>query len=129
MPRSLLPWRWKAKATIRRRRSCIRTPATVGVACLESSIQARFGPMPTLPSAWMKMAATQKPKSCNREMIEIKNRVLGPEHPHTLLSKRSLASTLFHEHRYAEAEKLQRTTLEAERRAFGFEHPQTTNLM
>jgi non-specific serine/threonine protein kinase/serine/threonine-protein kinase len=36
---------------------------------------------------------------------------------------------LFHEGRYAEAEKLQRTTLEAARRVFGLEHPQTTSFM
>jgi hypothetical protein len=35
-----------------------------GDGCLESSIQARFGPTPTWPSVWMKMVATLKPKSC-----------------------------------------------------------------
>lgn len=62
-------------------------------------------------------------------MIEIKNRVLGPEHPHTLYSRSGLGLTLLHEGRYADAEKMDRETLEAERRVFGPENPETLNTL
>jgi tetratricopeptide (TPR) repeat protein len=60
-----------------------------------------------------------------REILEIKRRVLGPEHKNTLTSMFNLAWTLQREGRYADAEKLQRETLEIQRRVLGPEHSDT----
>jgi hypothetical protein len=46
----------------------------------------------------------------DRETLDIRRRVLGPEHPVTLTSMNNLAIVLADEGRYAEAEKLDRHT-------------------
>ena len=58
-----------------------------------------------------------------REILEIKRRVLGPEHPSTLDTMNSLAVDFMDQSRYAEAEKLTRETLEIQRRVLGPESP------
>jgi hypothetical protein len=58
------------------------------------------------------------------EVLQAKRRVLGPEHPDTLLSMGNLASALRGEQRYAEAEKL---LLEGWRGALGDKHPDTAS--
>jgi non-specific serine/threonine protein kinase/serine/threonine-protein kinase len=64
-----------------------------------------------------------------RETLEARRRVLGPEHPDTLLSMMNLSNTLQSESKYAEAEKLQRETLDIQRRVLGPEHPDTLSSM
>jgi tetratricopeptide (TPR) repeat protein len=59
------------------------------------------------------------------EALDIKRRILGPEHPVTLLSMGNLASTLERMGQYPEAEKLFRQTLDIRRRVLGPEHPDT----
>jgi tetratricopeptide (TPR) repeat protein len=51
--------------------------------------------------------------------------VLGPEHPHTLMTRNNLGEALLKESHYTAAEKLERETLEVERPVFGPEHPET----
>lgn len=60
-----------------------------------------------------------------RKTIEIQRRVLGPEHPDTLLSMSNLVSTLEGENDYGEAERLSRDALQIQRRVLGPEHPDT----
>jgi eukaryotic-like serine/threonine-protein kinase len=59
------------------------------------------------------------------DAIDIRRRVLGPEHPETLRSMSKLAGALREQGRYPEAEKLQRETLDILRRVLGPEHPDT----
>ena len=61
--------------------------------------------------------------------IEIQRRVLGPEHPNTLLSMYRLACILRDDGHLAEAEKLSQETLEVQRRVVGPEHPDTVRSM
>ena len=56
--------------------------------------------------------------------MEIRRRVLGPEHLDTLKSMNNLALVLDDEGHYAEAEKLDRETLDVMRRVLGPEHPE-----
>ena len=60
-----------------------------------------------------------------RDTLEIKRRLLGPEHRSTLVTMGNLADVLRLEGQYAEAEKLVRQTLDTERRALGPEHSDT----
>jgi tetratricopeptide (TPR) repeat protein len=60
-----------------------------------------------------------------RETLDIQRRVLGPEHPDTLLSMGNLAHFLTENGRYTEAEKLYRQTLDIRRRVLGPDHPNT----
>jgi Tetratricopeptide repeat len=52
-----------------------------------------------------------------RETLEIRRRVLGPEHPDTLASMNLLAGILLYEGHEVEAEKLERETLAIRRQA------------
>jgi Flp pilus assembly protein TadD len=65
----------------------------------------------------------------DRETLDIRRRVLGPEHPQTVNSMNGLAGDLFREGRYAEAEKLYRETFDIERRVLGPEHPDTATVV
>jgi non-specific serine/threonine protein kinase/serine/threonine-protein kinase len=62
-----------------------------------------------------------------RELLDIQRRVLGPEHPDTLMTVNDLVVTLAKEGRYAEAEKSFRELLDIQRRVLGPEHPDTAN--
>jgi len=63
----------------------------------------------------------------NRETLEIRQRVLGPEHPETLTSMYNLSGTLLSEHRYSEAEMVAQDTLDIHRRVLGLDHPETAD--
>jgi eukaryotic-like serine/threonine-protein kinase len=75
-----------------------------------------------------------------RETLDIRRRVLGTEHPDTLRTVNNLATTVEREGRgmpdgperearLAEAEKLERETLEISRRVLGMDHPNTLGSM
>jgi eukaryotic-like serine/threonine-protein kinase len=64
-----------------------------------------------------------------QQSLEIRRRVLGPEHPDTLKSMFSLSRALWNEGRFSESEKLQRETLDLQRRVLGPEHPDTLRSM
>jgi tetratricopeptide (TPR) repeat protein len=68
-------------------------------------------------------------QSLQQQSMEIRQRVLGPEHPDTLKSMNNLAATLSEEGHPAEAEKLDRETLDIRRRVLGPEHPDTLTSM
>ena len=57
--------------------------------------------------------------------LDLRRRVLGPEHPETLRSMNNLAQVYWHQEKYAQAEALFSQTLEARRRVLGPEHPDT----
>jgi hypothetical protein len=52
-------------------------------------------------------------------------RVLGAEHPDTLTTASNLASSLSHQGKHVEAERIRREVLEVEKRVLGAEHPDT----
>ncbi len=64
-----------------------------------------------------------------REVLDMRRRVLGPEHPDTLTLMSSLASSLDVQGKRAEAEQMQREVLDVQRRVLGPEHPSTLTLM
>jgi non-specific serine/threonine protein kinase/serine/threonine-protein kinase len=61
-------------------------------------------------------------------VVEIRRRLLGPEHADTLSSASYLGWVIMKEGRYAEAEKSFRETLDISRRVLGPEHPDTLQL-
>jgi tetratricopeptide (TPR) repeat protein len=64
-------------------------------------------------------------EAIDREVLGVRQRVLGPEHPDTLLTAGNLASTLDAQGKYAEAETMHREVLLIKRRVLGPEHPHT----
>ncbi|OSS52724.1 hypothetical protein B5807_02787 [Epicoccum nigrum] len=63
------------------------------------------------------------------QVIETTKRVLGDEHPDTLLSIGNLASTYSNQGRWSEAEKLNVQVMETTKRVLGDEHPDTLSSM
>ena len=60
-----------------------------------------------------------------RETLDIRRRVLGPDHRDTLMSMNNLANMLFIEGRYREAGALEQDTIAVQRRVLGPNHPDT----
>lgn len=60
-----------------------------------------------------------------QQALDLRRRTLGPEHPDTLETMRSLAFLLDEEGHYPEAEQLYREALAARRRLLGPAHPDT----
>jgi tetratricopeptide (TPR) repeat protein len=63
-----------------------------------------------------------------RELIIVEERVLGPDHPETLRSRRNLFVTLGNQGKHAAAEAGFRDLLRAEERVLGPEHPDTIGI-
>ncbi|THH21425.1 hypothetical protein EW146_g153 [Bondarzewia mesenterica] len=62
-------------------------------------------------------------------VMEIRQQVLGQEHPDTLKAMNNLASTLLRQGRWKDAELLQMVAMETSRRVLGEEHPETLTAM
>jgi hypothetical protein len=60
-----------------------------------------------------------------REVLVVKRRVLGPEHPDTLTTANNLAHALDNQGKHAEAATLFREAIVIQRRVLGPEHPGT----
>ncbi|KAF2190316.1 HET-domain-containing protein [Zopfia rhizophila CBS 207.26] len=63
------------------------------------------------------------------QVMETRKRVLGPEHPDTLISMGNLASTYRNQGRWKEAEELNVQVMETFKRVLGEEHPDTLTSM
>jgi eukaryotic-like serine/threonine-protein kinase len=67
----------------------------------------------------------EQSEALTSQSVEIRRRVLGPEHPETLMSMSNLADVYEDEGKYAQAEALYSQTQEIQRRVLGPEHPLT----
>ena len=70
-------------------------------------------------------AATAEAEPLFKRALEAKERVLGKDHPATLISVSNLATLYDDQGRYSEAEPLYKRALEASERVLGKEHPMT----
>ena len=61
----------------------------------------------------------------NRQTLDIRSRVLGAQHPETLLSTYNLAGSIHDEGRLAEAEKLYRDVSVAQQKILGSDNVDT----
>jgi tetratricopeptide (TPR) repeat protein len=64
-----------------------------------------------------------------RQVMETRKRVLGAEHPSTLISMATLASTYDNQGRWDQAEELGVQVMETRKRVLGAEHPDTLTSM
>src|SRR5208282_1606405 len=85
--------------------------------------------MHVMGNVYANLGLNPRALSLDQRALEIRRRVLGPEHPDTLRSMNSLASDLIDGGHYAEAEKLDRETLGIRRRVLGVEHADTLTSM
>jgi tetratricopeptide (TPR) repeat protein len=79
----------------------------------------------TMASVYFNLGLAAEAEQQAKLALETRRRVLGYEHPDTLMSMHSLANAYSRQGRRAEAESLHRKTLELRRRALGPEHPDT----
>ena len=59
----------------------------------------------------------------HRQTLELREKVLGPEHPDTLTSMNNLAEVLTDQGKYEAAEEMHRQVLELREKVLGLEHP------
>jgi tetratricopeptide (TPR) repeat protein len=64
-------------------------------------------------------------EAMNRQTLQLKETVLGKDHPDTLMSMMNLASSLHQQGKYAEAEAMNRQTLHLQETVLGKDHPET----
>ena len=64
-----------------------------------------------------------------RQALQLRETVLGKDHPDTLMSMNSLASSLYALGKYAEAEAMHQQTLRLRETVLGKEHPDTLKSM
>ncbi|RKK30690.1 hypothetical protein BFJ66_g16191 [Fusarium oxysporum f. sp. cepae] len=83
----------------------------------------RFGIFFTEIGRWNDAAVSQK------EVIEKRQRILGDEHPSTIIAMNNLASTLGDQGKLDEAASMMREVLEKRQRILGDEHPDTISAM
>ena len=76
-------------------------------------------------SALWQMGRYAEAEPLARELLELRTKLLGKEHPDTLTSVNNLANVLDDKGDYAGAEALYRRCLEAHERTLGKEHPDT----
>ena len=60
-----------------------------------------------------------------RDLLDVRRRLMGPEHPHTLTTMSNLATSLRDQGKHAEAEQMFRELLDVRGRVLGPEHPDT----
>ena len=65
----------------------------------------------------------------HRQTLELREKVLGVEHPDTLMSMNNLAMVLQAQGKYEAAEEMHRQTLELREKVLGPEHPDTLTSM
>src|SRR5216684_5823840 len=85
--------------------------------------------MQVMGTVYDSLGLFSRAKDLEQQSLDIRRRVLGPEHPDTLNSMSDLADALNHDGHYAEAVKLNRETLEIRRHVLGPENPDTLNSM
>jgi tetratricopeptide (TPR) repeat protein len=61
----------------------------------------------------------------HRQALELKEEVLGREHPDTLGSMNNLAETFRHQGKYLEAEQMHQQALDLYKKVLGQKHPDT----
>jgi tetratricopeptide (TPR) repeat protein len=81
--------------------------------------------MNNLAGVYWSLGKYAQAEALHSQTLEIRRRVLGPEHPGTLASMHNLAGVYSSEARYKPAEALFGQTLETQRRVLGAEHPST----
>jgi Tfp pilus assembly protein PilF len=64
-------------------------------------------------------------EAMHRQTLQLKETVLGKDHPDTLASMNNLATSLCQQGKYAEAEAMQQQTLQLKETVLGKDHPDT----
>ena len=88
----------------------------------------RMGAAHHLADSLCEQGKYAKAEQMQREVLEVKKRVLGPEHARTLTTAGNLALFLSYQGKHAEAEQMQREVLEVQKQVLGAEHARTLSV-
>jgi hypothetical protein len=77
----------------------------------------------------MRQGRVEQAEGINRDVLAIRRRVLGPEHPQTLRTRANLGRTLLRQRRYVEAEVELRATWKAQVEQRGNSHADTLSTL
>jgi tetratricopeptide (TPR) repeat protein len=124
MLNSVKPEEAKGKDTTLLRQMLDRAAARVDTE-LKSEPLIEAGLRHTLGDVYSALGEYSKAEPMFRRSLEVCERMLGKEHPHTLASLDDMASLLKAEGDYAAAEPLYRRVVETRERTLGREHPDT----
>ncbi|MCH8988309.1 MAG: tetratricopeptide repeat protein [Chloroflexi bacterium] len=80
-----------------------------------------------LANAYDSAGRFEEAATIHQENLEVRQRVLGPEHPDTLTSRNNLASAYDSAGRFEEAATIHQENLEVRQRVLGPNHPNTLN--
>lgn len=80
--------------------------------------------MGALARTYSKQGRHKEAEELNVQVLEGRQRILGEDHPHTLLSLNHLATTYINQERYEEADELEVQVM-GRKRVLGDEHPDT----
>ncbi|MEJ2703724.1 MAG: serine/threonine-protein kinase [Sedimentisphaerales bacterium] len=83
----------------------------------------------TLADTYASLGEFERAEPLYLKALRIKKRVLGGEHPDTLISMNNLALLHYYQGRYGEAEALCLKTVKTMKRVLGEDHPNTLTLM
>ena len=86
----------------------------------DPALQAQM--MSTMAGTYYGLGLYRQAESREDREVAIRQRVFGPRHPETLRAESDVAVDLLLEGRYAEAERMLRETLKAQREVLGSEH-------
>ncbi len=85
--------------------------------------------MSNLASTYADLDRAAAAEQLGRETLALEQRVLGPDHPQTLVTEENLARVLFRSGNLAASEQLVLAVLEGRKRALGPDHPDVTKTM
>jgi eukaryotic-like serine/threonine-protein kinase len=85
--------------------------------------------MQVMGDVYINLGLYSRASVLGQQSLEIRQRILGPEHPDTLKSMNDLAQALGDDGHYPEATKMLREENDIERRVLGPENPQTLHSM
>ncbi|KAI6080516.1 hypothetical protein F4821DRAFT_55383 [Hypoxylon rubiginosum] len=91
----------------------------------ENSANKETGLLFNVAESYFMLGKYNEAEQMYRQTLEVRERVLGREHPSTLGSMNNLADVLGNQGKYEEAEQMHRQELELCERVLGREHPDT----
>jgi tetratricopeptide (TPR) repeat protein len=81
--------------------------------------------MNNLANTYANQGRFKEAEQLDVQVLEARKRVLGEDHPETLMSMNNLANTYWNQGRFKEAEQLGVQVVEARNRVLGKDHPDT----
>ncbi|KAK4680131.1 hypothetical protein QC764_0041900 [Podospora pseudoanserina] len=87
--------------------------------------EAPTGLLSKVGQSFYNLGKYKEAEQMHRQTLQLREKVLGKEHPDTLTSMSNLASVLVSQGKYEEADQMNRQTLQLQEKVLGKEHPNT----